>query len=165
MVKNLPANAGDPGLIPGLARYPRERNGYPLQCSCLENSMDRSVWRATDSSWDHKESDTNEQLIFSHFHFFASLNGSVTLSNCFIFLTQFTLFIKVLSNNFFRERHLCDFHASISQKVLATQTLCLIQDILLNYETNIFINRRLFCFHHEKRKTLRCFILLLDAIF
>ena len=94
MVKNLPANAGDPGLIPGLARYPRERNGYPLQCSCLENSMDRSVWRATDSSWDHKESDTNEQLIFSHFHFFASLNGSVTLSNCFIFLTQFTLFIK-----------------------------------------------------------------------
>ena len=27
MVKNLPANAGDPGFIPGLGRYPREGNG------------------------------------------------------------------------------------------------------------------------------------------
>ena len=32
-------NAGDPGLIPGSGRRPGERNGYPLQCSCLENSM------------------------------------------------------------------------------------------------------------------------------
>ena len=37
-------NTGDPGSIPGSGRYPRERNGYPLQCSCLENSMDRGVW-------------------------------------------------------------------------------------------------------------------------
>ena len=43
MVKNLPANAGDVGLIPGLGRSPRERNGYPLQYSCLENSMDRRL--------------------------------------------------------------------------------------------------------------------------
>ena len=40
-------NAGDPGLIPGLARYPVERNGYPLQYSWLENSMDRGAWQAT----------------------------------------------------------------------------------------------------------------------
>ena len=33
-------NAGDPGLIPGLGRSPGEGNGYPLQYSCLENSMD-----------------------------------------------------------------------------------------------------------------------------
>ena len=26
---------------------PGERNGYPLQNSCLENSMDRRVWWAT----------------------------------------------------------------------------------------------------------------------
>ena len=25
---------------------PGEGNGYPLQCSCLENSMDRGAWRA-----------------------------------------------------------------------------------------------------------------------
>ena len=46
-VKNLPANAGDPGLVPGLRRSPGEGNGNPLQYSCLENSMDRGAWRAT----------------------------------------------------------------------------------------------------------------------
>ena len=40
-------NAGDPGSIPGLARFPGEGNGYPLQYSCLENSMDRGAWQAT----------------------------------------------------------------------------------------------------------------------
>ena len=39
MVKNLPA-------IPGLERAPGEGNGYPLQYSCLENSMDRGAWWA-----------------------------------------------------------------------------------------------------------------------
>ena len=39
MVTNLPANAGDVGLISGWGRYPGERNGYPLQCSYLENSI------------------------------------------------------------------------------------------------------------------------------
>ena len=47
MVNNLPADAGDWGLIPGSGRSSREGNGYPLQCSCLENPMDRGVWRAT----------------------------------------------------------------------------------------------------------------------
>ena len=45
MVKNQPANAGDVGLIPGLGRFPGERNGNPLQCSRLENPMDRGTWR------------------------------------------------------------------------------------------------------------------------
>ena len=40
-------NAGDPGLIPGLGKSPGERKGYPLQYSCLENSMDRGAWQAT----------------------------------------------------------------------------------------------------------------------
>ena len=40
-------NAGDPSLTPGLGRSPGERNGYPFQYSCLENSMDRGVWQAT----------------------------------------------------------------------------------------------------------------------
>ena len=35
-VKNLPANAGDPGLIPGLERSPGEGNGNTIQFSCLE---------------------------------------------------------------------------------------------------------------------------------
>ena len=36
----LACNVGDLGLIPGLGRSPGEGNGYPLQCSGLENSMD-----------------------------------------------------------------------------------------------------------------------------
>jgi len=36
-------NAADPGLIPGLGRFPGKGNGYPLQSSCLENSIDRGV--------------------------------------------------------------------------------------------------------------------------
>jgi len=39
--KESACNAGDPGLIPGLGRSPGEGKGYPLQYSCLENSMDR----------------------------------------------------------------------------------------------------------------------------
>ena len=49
MVKNLSANAGgakDSGLIPGSGRSPAEGHDNPLRCSCLENSMDRGVWRA-----------------------------------------------------------------------------------------------------------------------
>ena len=36
-VKNLPANAGDPSLIPGSERSPGEGNDNPLQYSCLGN--------------------------------------------------------------------------------------------------------------------------------
>ena len=46
MVKNLLSNVGDPDPIPGLGRSPGEGHGYSLQYSCLENSMDRGVWRA-----------------------------------------------------------------------------------------------------------------------
>ena len=34
-------NAGDPGSIPGFGRSPGKANGYSLQYTCLENSMDR----------------------------------------------------------------------------------------------------------------------------
>ena len=38
---------GDLGLTPGSGRSPGEGNGYPLQYSCLQNSMDRGDWWAT----------------------------------------------------------------------------------------------------------------------
>ena len=41
IVKNPPTNSGDVGSILGSGRSPGERNGDPLQYSCLENSMDR----------------------------------------------------------------------------------------------------------------------------
>ena len=37
--------AGDLGLIPGWGRSHREGHGYPLQYSCLENSMNRGAWQ------------------------------------------------------------------------------------------------------------------------
>ena len=46
MVKNLPANAGDMGSIPGLGRFFGRGNGNPLQYSCLKNSMDRGAGQA-----------------------------------------------------------------------------------------------------------------------
>ena len=39
--------AGAAGSIPGLGRSPGEGNGNLLQCSCLENPMDRGAWWAT----------------------------------------------------------------------------------------------------------------------
>ena len=45
--KESACNARDWGSIPGSRRSPGERNGYPLQYSCLEKSMDREAWRAT----------------------------------------------------------------------------------------------------------------------
>ena len=59
--KESTCNSGDLGLIPGLGRSPGKGNGYPLQYSCLENPMDRSlvgykVHRG------HKVSDMTERL-------------------------------------------------------------------------------------------------------
>ena len=47
VVKNLPANAGDAGSIPGMGKSPGEGNGNPLQYSCLGNPIDREAWCAT----------------------------------------------------------------------------------------------------------------------
>ena len=49
VVKNPPANAGNPGdagSIPGSGRTPGTGKGNPLQYSCLENPMDRGAWKA-----------------------------------------------------------------------------------------------------------------------
>ena len=46
--------------VPRLGRSPREGNSYPLQCSGLENSMDRGAWWATVHGF--TESDTTRRL-------------------------------------------------------------------------------------------------------
>ena len=46
VVENLPANAGDSGLISESRRLPGEGNSNPLQHSCLGNPMDRGIWWA-----------------------------------------------------------------------------------------------------------------------
>ena len=50
MVMNLPVNAGgirDVGSFSGLGRSPGGGHGNPLQCSCLDNPMDRGAWGVT----------------------------------------------------------------------------------------------------------------------
>ena len=47
VVKNLPANTGDVGLIPGSGRSPGLGNGNPLQYSGQRNPMDRGAWWTT----------------------------------------------------------------------------------------------------------------------
>ena len=62
-IKNLPANVGDTrdmGLIPGSGRFPGGENGNPLQCSCLENPMDRGAWWTTYNPLGCRESDMTE---------------------------------------------------------------------------------------------------------
>ena len=49
MLRNTPVNAGDKtdsGSIPGSGGSPEGGRCYPLQYSCLENSMDRGAWQA-----------------------------------------------------------------------------------------------------------------------
>ena len=59
MVKNPPANPEGLGLIPGLERSPGGGNGNSLQCSCLENPMDRgALWTTVHGG--HKKLDVTE---------------------------------------------------------------------------------------------------------
>ena len=84
-VKNLPANAGDTGLIPGIGIDPRGGNGNPLQYSCLENSMDRGTWWVTIHGG-HKESDmtcwTKQQKGLQKGYFFQPEIGNLRSKWC-----------------------------------------------------------------------------------
>ena len=67
-------DTGDMGLIPESGRSPGEGNGNPLQCSCLENPMDKGAWWATVHGVG-KESDVTERLS-AHAHY-----GIIILGN------------------------------------------------------------------------------------
>ena len=58
-------NSGDPGVIPGLGKSLREGNGYPIQYSCLENSMDREAWQQATV-----HGVTKSWTLLNDFHFF-----------------------------------------------------------------------------------------------
>ena len=71
--KNLPANVGDLGLIPGLERSHREGSGKPLQYSCLGNPMDITLffyvvfWSLTFFLSALQYSDMERKIIEAHF--------------------------------------------------------------------------------------------------
>ena len=60
--KESACDSGDLSYIPGLAKFPGEGNGNPLQYSCLENSMDRGAWV-------HGVTKSQTELSEEHFHF------------------------------------------------------------------------------------------------
>ena len=69
VVKNLPANARDTrdvGLVPGSGRSPGGGTGNQLQCSCLDNLIERGAWQATVHGVSKSRMQLGEQ---------ASLNG------------------------------------------------------------------------------------------
>ena len=46
VLKNMSANAGDAGSIPGSGRCPGKINANPIPHSCLGNPKDRGAWQA-----------------------------------------------------------------------------------------------------------------------
>ena len=75
VVKNPPANAGDPrdvGSIPRLGRSPGRGNGNSVQYSCLGDPMDRGTWWATvhgvASSWTRLSTHTHSACYVYFFH-------------------------------------------------------------------------------------------------
>ena len=79
VVKSPSANAGDVGdvsFIPKSGRSPRGGHGNPLQCSCLENPMDRGAWQAIIHGV--TEGRTRLKRVSTH-------AGAVLLGQCFSF--------------------------------------------------------------------------------
>ena len=64
LVKNLTAMQETQVLIPGSGRSPGEEHGNPLQPSCLENPVEKSL--VDYSPWGHKESDMTEAAEHTH---------------------------------------------------------------------------------------------------
>ena len=74
--KESACSASDLGPISGLGRSPGEGNGYLLQHSCLENSMDRGAWQAT------VHGITKSQTWLSAFHFTSPINKVYQAETC-----------------------------------------------------------------------------------
>ena len=65
LVKNLPANAGDMGSVPGSGRSSEEGNGYSLLYFCLGHPMDRGAWW-DESPWGHKRPGHDLVIEYEH---------------------------------------------------------------------------------------------------
>ena len=107
MVKNLPAHVGDEG-DPGSGRYPGQGNGNPLQYSCLEKSHGQRSLEGY-SPWDHKESDTTEQLTLSLLTAFLHSLDLINMSN----KCQMSIYLKIFIRSFFFFSELSCHRASL----------------------------------------------------
>ena len=99
--KESACNAGDPCLIPGMGRSPGERNGNPLQYSCLENSMDRGVWLATvhgvAKSWTWLSNYAYFYIyIYTHTHTHTHIDDKAYIANWILHIKTRRLSYKLL---------------------------------------------------------------------
>ena len=82
-------NARDVGLIPGSGRSTGGGHGNPLQCSCLENPMDRGAWQATvhrvAKSWTGLKCQTRHTRVFLFF--------TVIINVCLFYIFQLIRYI------------------------------------------------------------------------
>ena len=95
--KEYACNTGDLGLIPGSWRSLAVGKGYPLQYSCLENSMDRGAWwaavhavtksqtRVTESDWvTESESDWVTNTFTFHYYSITSTESLRKIHPCLL---------------------------------------------------------------------------------
>ena len=92
--KESACNAGDPDSIPGPGRSSGDENGYPLQYSCLEISMDRGAWWAIV----HEATKSQTQLSNSHTHMISAFTKPIFIINyckiCFLFSREWVTYIN-----------------------------------------------------------------------
>ena len=87
--KESACNARGPCSIPGSRRSPEERSGYPLQYSCLRNSMDRGAWRVTVHGVTQNMTECHrEQNRVTNTHF-SPLTSGLNTSNTFYEILKF----------------------------------------------------------------------------
>ena len=110
--KESACNAGDPSSKPGLRRSPREGNSYPLQYSCLENSMDCIIHGVTKSwTW------------LSNFHFHSVYKLNKVKSHVQLFGSPWTASCQApLSMEFSRQEYWSGC-CSLLQGIFPTQGL------------------------------------------
>ena len=140
--------AGDPGSIPELGRSPAEGNGYPLQYSCLENSMDRGAWRAI------VHGVAKNQMQLSNFHFFLmwkvlkSITVQYYTAQCVGWVPRLTLLLCCYCSVTKSCLTLCDFVELINKLdllIYSQNGACLYVGDLLCYT---FVHR-LYCTKNE----------------
>ena len=128
---------GDSGLIPRSGRSPGERNGNPLQYSCLENPMGRGAYQATVHGLQRVGHDWVTSLSFLNLYIFVPLffcllfplwNVFTFFSSCYRFVFVFLLFSSFIAL-FLRE-----FWSSLS--------LCAQIYILLQLDINSYISSK-----------------------
>ena len=91
--KQSSCNAEDLASIPGWGRSLGEGNDYPLQCSCLENSMDRGAW------WDtvHGVTKSQTRLHNPYFNFSSMICGAESYDFLpFVYLFWWSFYSDIL---------------------------------------------------------------------